>query len=138
MEDKCDIDVIYLDFINAFDQAPQLTLISKLEYVGITGNIINWIEDFLRERNQKVKVGRFYSSSAKVLSGIPQGSILGPILFSILINDLPNWVPSCCKIFADDTKLYDLASNHVQIQTDIDALQRWSDKRNLYFNTDKC
>ena len=74
---------------------------------------------------------------AKVLSGIPQGNILGPILFTIFINDLPNWVSSC-KIFADDTKLYDVASNHVQIQTDIDALQRWSDKWNLYFNTDKC
>ena len=83
--------------------------ISKLEYVGITGNILKWIEDFLRERKQRVKVGRYFSSSAKVLSGIPQGSILGPILFTIFINDLPNWVSSCCKIFADDTKLYDVA-----------------------------
>ena len=128
LEDKCDIDVIYLDFNKAFDQFPHQRRISKLESVGITGNIIKWIEDFLRERKQKVKVGRFYSSSANILSGIPQGSILGPILFTtIFINDLPNWVSSC-KIFADDTKLYDVASNHVQIQTDIDALQRWSDK----------
>ena len=72
------------------------------------------------------------------MSGIPQGSILGPILFTIFINDLPNWVSSCCKIFVDDTKLYDVASNNVQIQTDIDALQRWSDKWNLYLDTDKC
>ena len=122
----------------AFDQVPHRRLLHKLNYLGITGNIHKWISDFLKDRNQRVRVGNFYSEPAQVTSGIPQGSILGPILFTIFINDLPECVSSCCKIFADDTKLYDVASNCTQIKKDIDALQKWSVKWNLYFNADKC
>ena len=73
-----------------------------------------------------------------MLSGIPQGSILGPILFTIFINDLPEWVSSNCTILADDTKLYNVTANCVQLQDDIDHLQKWSEMWNLYFNADKC
>ena len=138
VDNKKDIDIIYLDFQKAFDQVPHRRLLHKLNYLGITGNIHKWISDFLKDRNQRVRVGNLYSEPAQVTSGIPQGSILRPILFTIFINDLPDCVSSCCKIFADDTKLYDVASNCTQIQKDIDPLQKWSDKWNLYFNADKC
>ena len=74
----------------------------------------------------------------EVLSGIPQGSILGPILFTVFINNLPICVQSCCKVFADDTKIYDSTNNSGRIQEDIIRLQRWSDLWNLYFIVTKC
>ena len=68
------------------------------------------------------------------MSGIPQGSILGPVLFIIFINDLPDWVKSNCKIFADDIKLYNESAKCIQLQNDINELQKWSAKWNLFFN----
>lgn len=89
-------------------------------------------------RSQKVRVGSEYSSEKSVLSGIPQGSILGPVLFTIFINDLPECVSTACKIFADDTKLYNTTENNALIQQDLGRLQVWSDRWNLYFNVQKC
>jgi len=77
-------------------------------------------------------------SMTEVLSSIPQGSVLGPILFTIFINDLPDCVQSCCKVFTDDKKFYDSTNNAGRIQEDIIRLQRWSDLWNLYFNVTKC
>ena len=74
----------------------------------------------------------------EVLSGIPPGSVLGPIQFTIFINDLPDCVQSCCKFFADDTKIYDSTDNAGKIEEDIIRLQRWSYLWNLYFNVTKC
>ena len=138
IENKSAFDVIYLDFQKAFDQVPHQRLLSKLAGIGIGGNIHKWILDFLFERKQKVHVGNSYSRSTNVLSGIPQGSILGPVLFTIFINDLPDWVNSNCKIFADDTKLYSESAKCLQLQNDINELQKWSAKWNLFFNADKC
>ena len=132
------IDIIYLDFKKAFDQVPHQRLLCKLLSYGFTGNILKWIANFLASRTQVVRVGNDYSSSANVLSGIPQGSILGPLLFTIFINDLPDGLSGCCKIFADDTKLYDVSFNHVRLQNDINSLQIWSDKWKFFFNMDKC
>ena len=89
-------------------------------------------------RHQRVRVGNHYSPMTKVLSSIPQGGVLGPILFTIFINNLPNCVQSCCKVFADDTKIYESTNNAGGIQEDIIRLQRWSDLWNLYFNVTKC
>jgi len=83
-------------------------------------------------------VGSQKSGKAEVLSGIPQGSILGPILFSIFINDLPSLVDSMCKVFADDTKIYNTVLNSKILQDDIIKLQDWSCTWNLYFNVSKC
>ena len=83
----------------------------------------NWTEDFLSNRSQRVRVGKDWSTKADVLSGIPQGSALGPIVFAIFINDLLECVQSCCKVFADDTKIYDSACNNTKIQDDIYRLQ---------------
>ena len=131
-------DVIYLDFKKAFDSVPHQRLLLKLESYGITGNVLCWIQDFLLNRSQTVKVGNEYSNSSPVVSGIPQGSVLGPTLFTIFINDLPECVESFCKIFADDTKVYNSSYNHSQIQKDLNEIYAWSDKWQLPFNAGKC
>ena len=138
LDNKETIDVVYLDFKKAFDSVPHERLLIKLEMYGITGNVLLWIRSFLEERVQRVRVGREMSEQTAVLSGIPQGSILGPVLFTIFINDLPDLTKSTCKIFADDTKLYDSVSNSDIIQEDLNRLQGWCDTWNLYFNSAKC
>ena len=100
------VDCIYLDFKKAFDTVPHKRLLKKLQSFGITGNVLKWIKDFLSGRHQRVVVNGTFSKWKPVLSCIPQGSVLGPVLFIIFINDLPEVVKCYCKIFADDTKLY--------------------------------
>ena len=131
-------DVIYLDFKKAFDSVPHQRLIRKMESYGITHNILRWTEDFLSNRTQRVIVGGEESKNSKVVSGIPQGSVLGPTLFTIFINDLPECVNSLCKVFADDTKVYNLADNKDQLQADLNRIQDWSDTWQLPFNAGKC
>ena len=138
IENKKAFDIIYLDFRKAFDSVPHKRLILKLQSYGISGKLLYWIENFLTERTQRVRINDKLSSKTKVLSGIPQSSILGPILFTIFINDLPDEVKSICKIFADDTKIYDTTEKSLIIQQDIDNLIKWTEKWNLYFNDNKC
>jgi len=132
------VDIIYFDFKKAFDTVPHNRLLTKLAAYGICGNILNWIKNFLSGRTQQVRVGTQKSGKTPVLSGIPQGSILGPILFTVFINDLPNQINSMCDIFADDTKIYNITKNNNIIQSDIFKLQEWTEKWNLYFNVSKC
>ena len=99
------VDVLYLDYQKAFDTVPHHRLIKQINSFGITGEASNWLQAFLSNRTQKVRVNGVESEWAPVLSGIPQGSILGPILFSLFVNDLPNNVLSLISLFADDTKL---------------------------------
>ena len=111
-DNKEDVDVIYFDFKKAFDTVPHARLLTKLKYYGITGQLLDWIKDFLTNREQSVRVGNQISDNVNFISEIPQGSILGAILFIIFINDLPDKVDSFCSIFADDTKIYNIASSH--------------------------
>ena len=122
----------------AFDSVPHERLLVKLRSYGIDGKLFLWIQDFLRGRQQYVKVGNSLSKTRSVTSGIPQGSILGPILFLIFINDLPDCVESICTIFADDTKAYNSSENFHAMQSDVNALQEWSDRWQLFFNSAKC
>lgn len=132
------MDMVYLDFKKAFDSVPHKRLLLKLSGYGISGALLNWIKQFLSDRKQKVKIGESLSAAMPVLSGIPQGSILGPVLFTIFINDLPDGVQSSCKIFADDTKIYERSKNYDSIQDDLMYLAEWSEKWNLNFNVQKC
>ena len=134
-------DTIYMDFAKAFDRVPHNRLIAKARSLGIRGNLLKWIANFLEDRKQRVVLGNSASSWAKVTSGIPQGSVLGPILFVIYINDLPNEVKSYIKIFADDTKIFRAIRSMSDIQglqADINKLIAWSLKWQLHFNNNKC
>ena len=100
------VDTIYFDFAKAFDSVPHERLPGKLKSYGINGKILGWIKAFLSNRRQILNVNGMKSDPATVLSGIAQGSVLGPILFVIYINDLPEFVKCSAYLFADDTKTF--------------------------------
>ena len=105
LDNNLQVDTVYLDFKNAFDSVPHKRLVKKLEGYGIKGSLLLWLKNFLKQRQQRVVINGNLSKWTDALSGIPQGSILGPILFILYINDLPGVVGSVCKLFADDCKL---------------------------------
>ena len=110
-----DVDVIYLDFKKAFDKVPHRRLIVKLQGYGIKGDILDWIKEFLTERKQRVVIGGSESEwSDHVSSGIPQGSVLGPALFLVYINDMPDVIDVLIKLFADDAKIYNRVKQNEQ------------------------
>ena len=127
--------------MKAFDSVPHHRLLSKLAAYGIQGPVLTWIKGFLLGRQQRVVVNGQQSKWSDVKSGIPQGSVLGPTLFVIYINDLPDLVKSGVKLFADDTKLYarsDTNEASLQLQADLDGLQDWAEKWQMKFHPDKC
>ena len=135
------VDVIYLDFAKAFDKVSHKCLFKKLECHGISGNIGKWIENWLTGRRQKVCINGIYSDWNNVISGVPQGSVLGPLLFLIFINDLDENILCRLKKFADDTKLYREISSTNDCQTlqeDLDKLIGWSEEFKMLFNVEKC
>ena len=139
--DNIQTDVIYLDFAKAFDTVPHQRLLIKLKNSGIRGNALNWIRSFLANRRQRVVLRNGVSGWQSVKSGVPQGSILGPLLFLIYVNDMPNCVFSTAKMFADDTKLYHQIRIHEDcsiLQDDLNSLAAWTDKWLLRFNATKC
>ena len=105
VDERSPVDVIYLDFQKAFDKVPHQRLILKLKSHGMGNSIINWIEQWLTDRKQRVVVDGEVSSWKSVLCGVPQGSVLGPILFLVYINDFEEGVTGSILKFADDTKL---------------------------------
>ena len=134
-------DTIYFDFAKAFDTVPHRRLLKKLARYGIGGNVLKWINAFLHDRSQIVVVNGVKSSSSPVLSGIPQGSVLGPLLFLVYINDLPDVVRSLMYLFADDTKLskeINSAHDAFELQTDMLSMEKWSNKWLLQFHPNKC
>ena len=110
--------------------------------MGINGKFLTWIEDFLSDRHQRVSVNGSLSRWLEVLSGIPQGSVLGPVLFILYINDLPGVISSFCMLFADDTKLYNKSNTtrdeHNILQNELNSLMKWAENWQLQFNIAKC
>ena len=137
-------DVIYFDFKKAFDSVSHLKLLSKLQAYGITGNLLAWINNFLSNRTQKVKINNTLSHIVEVSSGVPQGSVLGPTLFLIFINDVCdifNNLTVSCKLYADDIKLYscyDTKASINDLSVAIDKLYQWSVTWQLPIAIDKC
>ena len=137
----CGCHILILDFKKAFDSVPHQRLLSKLKSYGISGNLLAWIESFLKDRNQRVLINGVNSSWTRVKSGIPQDSVLGPLLFSIFVNDLPTTLQSDCLLFANDCKLFcSLVDDDSvdQLQNDLNRLQSWSLLWQLPFNVSKC
>ena len=134
---KKQTDLILLDFSKAFDKVNH----SKLHSYGIRKETLSWIQAFLSNRQQKVVIEGEESDSVPVTSGVPQGSVLGPILFLAYINDLPQDVVSQVRLFADDTAIYLTLENKDdsdKLQVDLDRLQAWEAKWDMEFNPSKC
>ena len=135
-------DTIYLDFAKAFDKVDHKILLSKLKKVGIRGKLLNWLKAFLSNRQQEVVVDGYKSFIHAVLSGVPQGSVLGPILFIIFINnDMADSLESVqLKSFADDTKIsrsiYD-QTDSLKLQGDLNRILQWSEENNMVLNEEK-
>jgi hypothetical protein len=136
------VDMIYLDFSKAFDSVSHKLLVHKLQSFGIHSDLLNWFSAYLSGREQRVVVEGIQSDWLPVISGVPQGSILGPLLFLLYINDMPSVAQhTSLALFADDSKCYKKISHIsdcVQLQNDIDALFEWSQKWDLKFHPSKC
>ena len=135
------VDTVYFDFAKAFDTVPHLRLTEKMRCYGLIGQIGTWIKAFITNRCQTVRVNSDYSSPAHVLSGVPQGSVLGPTLFLMYINDLPENIKSELLLFADDAKLMAPVrcfQDALSLQNDIDELEKWPTKWLVNFHPDKC
>ena len=128
------VDIIYLDFQKAFDKVPHQKLLLKLKAHGIGDSITDWIEQWLTDRRQRVVVDGEVSNWKSVLSGVPQESVLGPILFLIYINDLDDSITSNTKLF----KKVNTDGDKQHLQNDLDRLVKWSEKWQKLFNFGKC
>ncbi|KAI8493409.1 DTW domain-containing protein 2 [Branchiostoma belcheri] len=135
------VDAAVLDFSKAFDTVPHERLLCKLEHYGISGSLLSWLRAFLTERTQCVVFDGGTSKTVKVTSGVPQGTVLGPLLFLLYINDLPQSVSSHVRLFADDCLIYRIItkpSDAQGLQSDLDALTGWQNRWLMSFNPSKC
>ena len=135
-------DVAILDFSKAFDKVPHDKLLFKLDAYGIRGQLQDWIRSFLTKRNMRVIVEGSASSETTVDSGVPQGTVLGPLLFLCHINDLPDRAKfSFVRLFADDCLLYRTIRNiddQLALQEDLRQLEIWASDWGMSFNAAKC
>ena len=132
------VDLVFLDYRKAFDSVPHKRLIHKLSTYGFGETFTKWITDFLIGRTQTVSIRGKFSQPAVVLSGVPQGSVLGPLLFILYVNEIPEVIQGTAKLFADDTKIFDKTCRRDSLQKDLDTLYLWSSKWLLKFNEFKC
>jgi ribonuclease P/MRP protein subunit RPP40 len=144
LDDGHAVDVLYLDFAKAFDKVPHSRLLAKCRGLGLGGKLLQWIERWLLDRKQRVILNGSFSAWADVLSGVPQGSVLGPTLFIIFINDIDLAIDvtgSFLFKFADDTKVGMVVENENQrdeLQAAIAELDQWSAEWQMMFNSSKC
>ena len=141
LEEGQNLDVVYLDFAKAFDKVDFLVVMRKLQHLGISGKLRRWVHSFLTSRTQTVIVNGVKSDHAEVKSGVPQGSVLGPLLFLVLIGDIDkNVATSFISSFADDTRATKgimTLEDTLALQTDLDSIYGWAEQNNMMFNFEK-
>ena len=138
---KQQIDIAILDFSKAFDTVPHGKLLHKIDCYGIKGQLNNWLSSFLKERSMNAICEGEHSKSVHVESGVPQGTVLGPLMFLCHINDLPDCVTSKVRLFADDCLLYrsiNSIQDHMALQNDLLELEKWASTWGMRFNAKKC
>ena len=138
---KQQVDLILLDFSKAFDKVSHEKVLLKMHNYGIRGPTLQWIKSFLDNRLQSVILNGISSEPIPVSSGVPQGSVLGPLLFLVYINDLPQNIQSKARLFADDTALYMSLTSVKQsktLQNDLKTLEKWELDWDMEFNPSKC
>ena len=141
VDQGCGVNVIYLDYSKAFDTVPHLRLIEKLKGYGISGSLLMWLMNFLQGRSQMVVLNGIQSQWLEVTSGVPQRSVLGPLLFVLYINDIAEYIHCKLGVFADDTKIYSIINNMcntMELQCDLDNMQEWCKTWLLKLNLEKC
>lgn len=134
-------DAVFLDFAKAFDKVPHNQLLLKLSSLNLDTNVLSWIKSFLSQRNQFVYANDSSSALAPVTSGVPQGTVLGPLLFLIYINDLPLQVSLSMCLFADDCVVYRKIaspSDSAALQSDLDSINEWCSNSQMSLNVNKC
>ncbi len=141
LDDGQGVDTIYLDYKKAFDSVPHKRLLHKLRAYGISGKVLAWIDSFLHDRYQTVVVDGAKSNPVAVVSGVLQGSVLGPLLFILYVNDLPDSLSCPVKLFVDDTKPYHVirdVTDCEHLQANLNCLTTWTDLWQLSLHPDKC
>ena len=137
MDQRHQVDLIMLDFSKAFDTVAHNKLLLKLEYFGIQLHTYSWIRTWLTNRTQKVVVEGETSNNLKVLSGVPQGTVLGPLMFLLYVNDISTGIGSSIRLFADDCVLYRViktTEDHDQLQHDLNILTEWTKQWQMVLN----
>lgn len=139
--DVIQVDCVSLDWSKAFDQVPHQRLLLKLQQLNIQGKLLAWLRSFLEGRSQCVVFNGARSHSVQVTSGVPQGSVLGPLLFTAFVHDLPGCVSSTISQYADDTIIYrpifNISDTH-KLQSDLDNINIWCSVNAMNLNTSKC
>ena len=138
---QSNIDVIYLDFAKAFDKVDHGMICHKLRNFGIIGKLGEWLHDFLKDRSQTVVANGATSSNTQIISGVPQGTVLGPLLFIIALSDIPSATQRVVVTsYADDTKVSQVIQkpeDALRLQLELDAIYKWAEKSGMLFNAEK-
>ena len=136
-----EVGEVFLDISKAFGKVWYEGILFKLKTYGVNGDVLTFLTNYLHERYQRILLNGQTSSWELVKSGVPQGSILGPLLFLIYINDLPDNLKSNCKIFADDTslfyKVFDKHVSHATLNKDLELINNWAFQWKMQFNPDR-
>jgi hypothetical protein len=142
LDDGKEVRVVFLDISNAFDRVWHTGLLFKLQKLGVQDPLLSWIKNYLCDRKQRVVIEGQSSEWKSINSRVPQGSVLGPLLFLVYINDITEGLESIPLLFADDTALLEIVDSPVEsaftLNNDLEKISNWSQKWLVTMNTSKC